>query len=115
MVDVTLNFVGNGPGGSGGGGPPYQATDLGDFVSTSLASAQTLTQIATIIPLGATFALVSAEVTDVRWRGDGVAVTANGIGQILYAGTAMWISGNLASYSFIQLAATARLNVSFFQ
>jgi hypothetical protein len=109
----------NGAGGSGGGGTPYAYTPLGFFSTASLATVNTLAQIAGgAIPVNATFALVTAVVSDVNWRDDGSdPVGVPGGGHPLYVGGGSLIisGGGLATTKFIQNAAGAVLNVSFYQ
>ena len=75
---------------------------------SSLASAQTLTP-----PAGATFALVACEGQSVRWRDDGTSPTAS-VGMELMVGQTLVYDGPLAAISFIQEAASAKLNVAFY-
>lgn len=105
----TSNAFYNASGGGGGGGPPYAGTPLGYQQITSLATAATLT-----VPGTATFAIVGAETVDVRWRDDGTAPTAS-VGMILFAGTYIELAGDLSVIQFIQTAATAKLNVSYYK
>lgn len=66
------------------------------------------------VPGGATTALISVEGQNVRWRDDGTNPTA-GSGMIMYAGAAPQVfSGNLSAVKFIQTAASATLNVSYY-
>lgn len=95
--------------GGGGGGAPYGSTPLGYQQITNLTTAQPLT-----IPATATFALVEAEGIDCRWRDDGVAPTGT-VGMPLYAGPSQVFSGELATLQFIQTAAGAVLNVSYYK
>jgi hypothetical protein len=94
--------------GSGGGGAPYGATPRGYQQITGMSAATALTP-----PGGATFAVVTAEGVDVRWRDDGVAPTAT-VGMLLYAGNTIEFSGDLATVQFIQTAAGSILNVSYY-
>lgn len=65
------------------------------------------------IPPGATVALVQCETAAVRWRDDGTAPTAT-VGTLLQPGDLMTFDQRLDRLSFIQTAAGAKLNVSFY-
>jgi len=65
------------------------------------------------VPAGATLALVVTEAQAVRWRDDGTAPTAT-IGMSLVIGALLEYGGSLAALRFIQQAATATLNVSYY-
>jgi hypothetical protein len=59
-------------------------------------------------------ALLQAEGQAIRWRDDGTAPTA-AIGMLLNVGDAPYpYDGDLAQIRFIQVAATATLNVSYY-
>jgi hypothetical protein len=59
-------------------------------------------------------ALVQAEAQDVRWRDDGTNPTAT-VGMILSSGQVLkYDSATIASVKFIQVAASAKLNVSYY-
>lgn len=81
---------------------------LGYQQITSLAASAALT-----VPSGATYALLQAEGQAVRWRDDGTAPTAT-IGMTLQAGGELRYDGALQNIRFIQTAATATLNVSYY-
>lgn len=76
---------------------------------TSLGSASRLTGI----PAGARVALIQAVTQNVRWRDDGTAPT-NGIGMQLAAGRDMLYTGDLQAIQFIEEAASAELNVTYY-
>ncbi len=96
-----------------------KATDwvsLGFQQITSLTGSTALT-----VPGGATCAFIQAETKDVRWRDDGVAPTA-AIGNILggpvpgaVENEGMWYRGDLSKLRFIETAASAKLNVSYYR
>jgi hypothetical protein len=66
------------------------------------------------LPAGAKLAVVVTEAQAVRWRDDGTAPTA-AIGMSLPVGVNLEYGGpNLAAIRFIQQAATATLNVSYY-
>jgi hypothetical protein len=81
---------------------------LGYQQITSLSSAQSLT-----VPLGATLAVVIPEGIAVRWRDDGVDPTG-AVGMPLALGTVLSYDGDLSRIRFIQQAASATLNVSYY-
>jgi hypothetical protein len=81
---------------------------LGYEQITSLSSAATLT-----VPAGTQFAMIQAESQNVRWRDDGTAPTAS-VGMILAAGSTLEYDGSsFASLKFIEVAASAKLNVTY--
>lgn len=97
--------------GSGGaGGAPYAATPLG-YQQITAGGVQTLT-----IPATSTFALISIEAVDVRWRDDGVNPSAS-VGMLMFAGVTQTFSGasELAALKFIQTAAGSIINVSYYK
>jgi len=75
---------------------------------TSLSSSSGLTP-----PAGAMIAVVQAESQNIRWRDDGTAPTA-AIAMQLEAGTDFLYTGNLSAIKFIEEAASAKLNVSYY-
>jgi hypothetical protein len=76
---------------------------------TSLASSTALT-----VPDGTCLALIQAQGQDVRWRDDGTDPTAT-VGMLLSAGESMeYDVADVAVVEFIQVAATAILNVSYY-
>ena len=81
---------------------------LGYQQITSLSSAATLT-----VPVGATMALIIPETQSVRWRDDGTAPTAS-VGMILATGSSLSYDGDLKAIQFIQTAASATLNISYY-
>jgi hypothetical protein len=81
---------------------------LGYEQVTSLSSAAGLTP-----PEGARLALIQAQDQDTRWRDDGTNPTTT-VGMNLIAGAELSYSGNLAKIKFIEVAASAKLNVSYF-
>lgn len=90
---------------------PFPGTkQLGYQQVTSLGTAASLT-----VPAGTTYALIQAEAQNVRWRDDGTAPTAS-VGMVLLAGSdAYGFNGTqLAKVQFIQVTATAVLNVSYY-
>lgn len=90
---------------------PYQPTALGyqQIVGATLVAATALT-----VPATATFAVIEAELADIRWRDDGVSPTAS-VGMLLYAGTAPTFGGDLATLQFIGTQTTSVLNVSYYK
>lgn len=73
-----------------------------------LAAATALT-----VPAGSTYAVITTQGQAVRWRDDGTAPTA-AIGMELLVGQALNYNGSLAAIEFIQEAATATLNISYY-
>ena len=58
-------------------------------------------------------AYITVEAQGVRWRDDGVAPTAT-VGMPLAAGTTLFYDGDLTQIRFIQQAASATINVSYY-
>jgi hypothetical protein len=81
---------------------------LGYQQITSLSASTVLT-----VPAGATLALIVPETQNVRWRDDGTAPTAS-IGMPIFVGASLSYDGNLKNIQFIQQAASATLNVSYY-
>ena len=77
---------------------------------TSLSAAKGLTA-ATYD--GATYAVIQAETQDVRWRDDGTAPTTS-VGMLLSAGQQIAYYGDLSAIKFIEVTASAKLNVSYY-
>lgn len=75
---------------------------------TSLSTSVSLT-----VPAGAKYAMIYAENRNVRWRDDGIDPTAS-VGMQLLAGNGLWYDGDLAEIEFIEEAASAKLNVSYY-
>ena len=89
-------------------------TPLGYIQLTSLSVAGPIGPLVTVIPVNAIMCLIQAEVAGVRWRDDGVAPTAT-VGMPLAAGQEFqYTSNDLTQINFIQQAAGAILNVSFY-
>lgn len=66
------------------------------------------------IPNGATLAMIQPESQNVRWRDDGVNPTTS-VGMILVANDILFYSGNLADIKFIEVSATAKINVTYYR
>lgn len=83
---------------------------------TSLSAAATLT-VPTTDKNGLfqkpTFALIICETQGVRWRDDGTAPTAS-VGMPLSAGIPLQYDGDLTKIQFIEQAASAKLNISYY-
>jgi hypothetical protein len=81
---------------------------LGYQQITSLSSAQALT-----VPRDATRALIAPLTQTVRWRDDGVAPTAS-VGMPAAAGTYLSYDGDLNRIRFIEVSASAELNITYY-
>jgi len=81
---------------------------LGYQQITSLSAAASLT-----VPARATRALIIAQTQGVRWRDDGTNPTAS-VGMPLPAGTVLSYDGDLSRIRFIETAASAALNISYY-
>lgn len=83
---------------------------LGYEQVTSLSSAAGLASI----PAGTVMALIQAESQNVRWRDDGTNPTTT-VGSLLMAGATLeYDAGTFARLKFIEVAASAKLNVSYY-
>ena len=89
-------------------GLKYTTNCLGYQQITSLSASTGLT-----VPAGATRAIIIAESQGVRWRDDGTAPTAS-IGMVLPVLVTLSYDGDLSRIQFIQQAASATLNVSYY-
>lgn len=76
---------------------------------TSLAAAAGLT-----VPDGTLMAIIQAETQNVRWRDDGTNPTTS-VGMVLAAGTSLVYTGSFAAIKFIEVTASAKLNVSYYK
>ncbi len=64
--------------------------------------------------IGPKLALLQAQTQNVRWRDDGTNPTAS-VGMILYAGADPYpYDGDLSKIKFIEVAASAALNISYY-
>lgn len=60
-----------------------------------------------------TFALIICETQGVRWRDDGTSPSSS-VGMTLAAGVPLQYDGDLNRIKFIQQAASAKLNISYY-
>jgi hypothetical protein len=90
-------------------GAPYAMTPLGYQQITSLTTAEGLT-----VPSGATFAVISAETANVRYRDDGTLPTASA-GMPIVAGTTITYSGSLTAIKFIAESGSPVLDISYYK
>ena len=91
-------------------------TCIGYQQITSLSSAAKLTVPATTpngLNMKPTFALIVAEGAAVRWRDDKTAPTAS-VGMPLAVGVPLQYDGDLTNIQFIEQAASAKLNISYY-
>ena len=77
---------------------------------TSLVAAAGLASI----PAGATMAMIQPEAQNVRFRDDGVDPTA-AAGMIVVANDVLFYTGNLSAIKFIQVSASAKINVTYYR
>lgn len=61
----------------------------------------------------ATFAIITPEGQNVRWRDDGTNPTSS-VGMPIYVGTSLLYDGNLANIKFINMVAGGKVNVSYY-
>jgi hypothetical protein len=81
---------------------------LGYQQITSLSASTALT-----VPSGATLALIVPETQNVRWRDDGTDPTSS-VGMPLVAGASLSYDGDLSRVRFIEVTASAKLNISYY-
>jgi hypothetical protein len=77
---------------------------------TSLSSAVGLGAI----PDGTTLAIIQAETQNVRYRDDGTNPSAS-VGMLLPAGDLLYYTGKMADLKFIEVSASAKLNVTYYK
>lgn len=75
---------------------------------TSLSSATGLT-----VPTDARIALIQAEDQSVRWRDDGTDPTTT-VGMFLPTSVVLEYDGQLSELKFIEVTASAKLNISYY-
>lgn len=68
---------------------------------------------ATPIPDGAIKALIQPEAQDIKWTDDGTTPTTT-IGNLLKVNTVLEYEGDLAKFRFIEVAASAKVNVNYY-
>ncbi len=91
-----------------------QTSAIGGYEQvTSLSSAKKLTVPSTQDGVKLTFALITVESQAVRWRDDFTAPTSS-VGMRLEVGDVLEYDGNLNDIQFIEEAASAKLNVSYY-
>jgi hypothetical protein len=66
------------------------------------------------VPTGSVLALVQAQDQAVMWRDDGTDPTGT-VGMVLSAGETLVYNGDLSAIEFIETAASAKLNVSYYK
>ncbi len=66
------------------------------------------------IPSGVKLVLIQPETQSVRWRDDGTDPTAS-VGMLLAAGDVLVYNGSPSAIKFIETAASATLNVTFYR
>lgn len=93
----------------------YKWTPLGYIQITALSSAIGLGPLVTVIPVNTVMCLISVEGAAVRWRDDGTPPTAT-VGMPLAVGQEFqYTVTDFTLIQFIQQAAGAILNVSFYK
>lgn len=65
------------------------------------------------LPDKAQYALIQPQTQDVRWRDDGTDPTS-AVGIVLAAGDDFFYTGDLSAIKFIETAASAKINVSYY-
>jgi len=105
------------PRGEGGAAIPVAGailTPLGIAQDTTISAASGLPTVSGSIPAATTVALIQVTGQNCRWRDDGTDPTA-AIGIQLGAGTSFWYRGTFSAFKIIEEAASAVLNVAYFQ
>lgn len=98
-------------------GTPF-VMGVGDMLGTPMGFQQVTGLTASTlltVPAGANMAIIQAQAQAVRWRDDGVAPTATVGVRIAVNETLRYFGGSLTALRFIQEAATAVLNVSYYR
>lgn len=86
-----------------------RAVPLGYQQLTSLSASTGLT-----VPTGAVFAIFAVETQNARWRDDGTAPTSTVGIKITTADSLYEYWGDLTKLRFIEITASAKLNVSYY-
>lgn len=86
----------------------FRSLGYQQLAAGSMAAATALT-----VPAGAAYAVIQVEAQAVRWRDDGTDPTA-AIGMPVAVGTTFTYEGPLARIKFIEAAAGAILNVTYY-
>ncbi len=89
---------------------PGYSKPLGYQQITSLAAAAGFASV----PTRARLVMVQSETQSVRWRDDGVNPTAS-VGMIIAAGDTLFYTGDFSAIKFIEVTASAKLNITFFE
>lgn len=66
------------------------------------------------IPEGSIKALIQAETQDIRWTDDPNTTPTASVGNLLKVNTILEYEGDLSRFKFIQVAATAVVNVNYY-
>lgn len=86
------------------------ADPAGYVQMTSLSSAVGLSSV----PTDTKIALIQPETQSIRWRDDGTNPTTT-VGMILAAGDTLIYNGNLQALKFIEVSASAKLNITYYK
>lgn len=65
-------------------------------------------------PAESKYCIIQPEAQNVRWRDDGTDPTT-GVGMIIVANDTLVYSGDFSAIKFIEVTATAKLNVSYYK
>lgn len=95
------------------GGQPTLQAYMQPVLYTQVTSLGSAVGLGTI-PDGAKLAVIQAEAQNVRYRDDGTNPTT-GAGMILVANDILFYTGNFSAIKFIEVTATAKLNVTFYK
>ncbi len=90
------------------------AKALGYQQITSLSGSTALTIATDENTRNAGRAIISPETQNVRWRDDGTAPTAS-VGYLLAAGSELVYEGSLDKLRFIEVTASAKLNICYYK
>lgn len=106
---------------AGGDGSTASGPSNPSFVKSAAAVPLGFQQIvgaaastALTVPSGATYAIIQPVSQAISWRDDGVVPTAT-IGMTVPAGGELLYDGTLATFRYIQVAATVTVNISYYR
>lgn len=97
--------------------PKVQRTATGQSYMEPLGYVQLTAAAATglgTVPDGTTLAMIQCETQAIKWRDDGTNPTTL-IGQLLPVNTTLFYSGTMSAFKMIEVAASTKVNVSFYR
>lgn len=91
----------------------YRET-LGYVQLTGISTAKSFSDLSVTIPDGTTLAMIQPESQNIRWRDDGSNPTSS-VGMIVVANDILYYTGAMSAIKFIEVSATAKVNVTFYK